>query len=175
MSGGQLARTARFDPNIAPVSLLAFHPFCSLCVCRSTIAEQKKFHDDMLEKVRGEFAQEIDSLKAALELARGEGRDNVRLARSEAEGRSQRETMDAVRALTTAHEAEMRRAGKEVVRLQVREAYTCVPHTCANKEGRSLFASRSCVANTLFARAEAFEEEGGRRRRRWGAERGVCS
>ena len=52
------------------------------------------------------------------QLLKAEGRDNVREARHEAEARAGREARDQIRALTASHEAEMRRAGKEVVRLQ---------------------------------------------------------
>jgi hypothetical protein len=48
-----------------------------------------------MEKVKSDFQQEVDSLKAALELARAEGRDNVRLAKQEAEGRAGREQVGA--------------------------------------------------------------------------------
>ncbi|GMH78333.1 hypothetical protein TrST_g3535 [Triparma strigata] len=83
-----------------------------------SLESERRRHAVELEHARSEASNEIEGLRAAMELIKAEGRDNVREARQEAEARAGREARDQVRALTSSHEAEMRRAGKEVVRLQ---------------------------------------------------------
>ena len=117
----------------------------------STIEHERKLHRDSMERLRSEHAKEVDSLRAGLELVRVEAKEEVKQASLEAESRAARDARDQIRALAASHEAELRRAGKEVVRLQkllkkkglsagvgdefaVSSVYTA-QHRCEDEEG----------------------------------------
>ncbi|GMH61135.1 hypothetical protein TrRE_jg1777, partial [Triparma retinervis] len=83
-----------------------------------TVKRERESFKSQIEMLRSEHAQEMDTMRAALELTKSEGRERERIGREEEARKVGREEREQIRALTMAHEAEMRRAGKEVVRLQ---------------------------------------------------------
>ena len=78
----------------------------------------RKEYEERFAQMREDSARQIRTLKEALEVVKMEKRDEVERARGDVEQRMGKEGREQIKALRMAHEAEVRRAGREIVRLQ---------------------------------------------------------